>query len=152
MAVNTKSDVFEADILKLIFQNIGIATIGDATGLVPSTAPGSLYVSLHTADPGETGTQTTNEVTTGQYPNYVRVGVVRSASGWAISGSQITPVAAITFAQSGSGTGATITHAGIGAASSGTGKLMYMGAVTPNITIANLVTPSLTTSSTVVED
>jgi hypothetical protein len=150
MAINTKGDVFEADLLKLIFQNTAITTIGDAGGLLPSATAGSLFVSLHTADPGETGTQTTSEIS---YTGYARVAVSRSGStGWTITGSSISPTAAITFGQMTAGTGGTVTHAAIGAATSGTGKILYMGTVTPNITVNNGVTPSLTTASTVVED
>ena len=50
------------DLLKLIFNNTTWANIGDATGIVGSTAAGSLYLSLHTATPAETGDQTTNEL------------------------------------------------------------------------------------------
>ena len=51
-----------------------------------------------------------------------------------------------------SGGSATITHAGIGAASSSTGKLLYKGAVSPNISVSSGVTPRLTTASTITED
>jgi hypothetical protein len=149
MAANTKSDVFENDLLKLIFTNVAITTIGDAGGLLPSAGAGSLYMSLHTADPGETGTQTTNEIS---YTGYARVAVARSGAGWTITTNSVSPTAAVNFGQMTAGTGGTVTHAGIGAATSGTGKLMYMGTVTPNIAVANGVTPSLTTASTVVED
>lgn len=49
------------DLLELIFNNVAWANIGDATGLPGSAAAGSLYISLHTASPGEGGDQTTNE-------------------------------------------------------------------------------------------
>ena len=39
------------DLLELIFQNLDCANIGDATGLRGSITAGSLYVSLHTANP-----------------------------------------------------------------------------------------------------
>lgn len=42
-----------------------------------------------------------------------------------------------------------ITHWTVGTASSGTGKILFLGTVTPNITIAIGVTPVLTTASTV---
>jgi hypothetical protein len=49
-------------LLLLIFNNTDWANIGDAGGLRGSATAGSLYLSLHTASPGETGNQTTNEV------------------------------------------------------------------------------------------
>lgn len=45
---------FETALMQHIYQNADIALIGDATGLRGATTAGSLYVSLHTADPGET--------------------------------------------------------------------------------------------------
>ena len=57
----SKSNTFENDLLLLVFNNTDITLIGDAAGLQNSAAAGSLYVSLHTADPDEAGDQTTNE-------------------------------------------------------------------------------------------
>ena len=56
----SKGDTFENDLLLLIFNNTDIALIGDAAGLQNSAVAGSLYVSLHTRDVGEGGSQTTN--------------------------------------------------------------------------------------------
>lgn len=117
----SKTNTFENDLLLLVFNNTDIALIGDAAGLQNSAAAGSLYISLHTADPGEAGSQTTNETA---YTNYVRVGVARSGSGWTVSGNQVSNAAAIAFAACGV-TGATITHFGIGTDASGAGKLLY---------------------------
>lgn len=149
-----KGDTFELDILKLIFNATPIANIADNAATSPLT---NLFVALHTADPGESGTQATSEVTTGAYPNYARATVARTTGGWTCSGSspaQAVPFAAITFPASGAGTGATITHASIGVAVSGASKILYSGPVTPNIPIGTGggVTPSLTTSSSITED
>ena len=144
-----KSDTFENDLLKLIFNNTAITTIGDAGGLLPSATAGSLYLALHTADPGETGNQSTSEIS---YTGYSRVAVARSSAGWTVTNNQVVPFAAITFGNMTAGAGGTVTHASIGAASSGTGKILYSGAVTPNISVVNGVTPSLTTASVVTED
>lgn len=54
-------DSAATDLLELIFNNVDWANIGDATGLPGSAVAGSLYISLHTASPGEGGDQTTNE-------------------------------------------------------------------------------------------
>ncbi len=56
----SKSDTFEADILKLIFNATAIANLADNAATSPFT---TLGMALHTADPGETGTQTTSEAT-----------------------------------------------------------------------------------------
>ncbi len=48
--------------LTLFFNNTAWANIGNAGGLLPSSVAGSLYLSLHTSSPGESGTQATNEI------------------------------------------------------------------------------------------
>lgn len=135
----SKSDVFEADSLKLTFNATPIANMADNAASAPVT---NLYVSLHTADPGETGTQATSETA---YTNYARVAVPRTTGGWTVSGTAPTiaaNVAAINFPQCGV-TGSTVTHFGIGTASSGAGKLLYSGALASSLAIANNITPSM---------
>mgnify|MGYP000650276063 CR=1 FL=1 len=85
----SKGNTFENDLLLLIFNNTDAALIGDATGLRGSSTAGSLYVSLHTGDPGEAGNQTTNECA---YGSYARVAVARSGAGWTVSGTAPTQV------------------------------------------------------------
>ena len=55
----SKSNSLEAGLIDLAFLNTNFANLGDATGLRGSTTAGSLYLSLHTTDPGEAGDQTT---------------------------------------------------------------------------------------------
>lgn len=141
----SKSNVFENDILKLIFNATAIANIADDAGTSPLT---DLYVSLHTADPGETGDQTSNEIA---YTSYARVAVARSGVGWTVTDNSVSPAANITF-PTGTGGSGTATHVGIGTASSGAGKLLYKGALTPNIVCGNGITPQITTASTITED
>lgn len=145
----SKSNTFENDLLNLIFNATPIANLADDAASSPLT---NLYVSLHTADPGEAGNQTTNEVSLAAYVGYDRVAVARSGSGWTITANSVSPVAAIDFPECTAGTGATITHFAVGTASTGTGKVLYSGTVTPNITIAANVTPRLTTASTITEE
>jgi len=145
----SKGDVFEAALLDLIFLNTDIANIGDAAGLQNSAAAGSLFVALHTADPGEAGTQTTSEIS---YTGYARVGVARSGAGWTRTGNSISPVANIDFGAMTAGAGGTVTHFSVGTLSSGTGIILYNGAVSPTIVVTNGVTPRLTTASTITED
>jgi len=133
----SKSNTFENDLLKLIFNNDDIALIGDAAGLQNSATAGSLYVSLHTADPGEAGDQTTSETS---YTNYVRVAVARSSAGWTVTGNAVANTALVQFAQCGV-TGATLTHFGVGTDSSGTGKLLYSGALTSSLAVSSGIQP-----------
>lgn len=141
----SKGNTFENDLLKLIFNATAIANIADNAASSPLT---NLYVSLHTADPGEAGDQTTNET---NYTSYARVAVARTTGGWTVTGNSVSPVATISFPTCTGGT-ATITHAGVGTASSSTGKLLYKGALTPNISVSNGVTPQIGTGSTITED
>lgn len=140
-----KSDAFETDLLELIFNATGIANLADDASSSPAT---NLYVSLHTADPTDSGNQTSNECA---YTSYARVSVARSAGGWTVSGNSVSPAANITFPEC-TGGSETITHWAIGLASSGSGYLLYAGTVTPNIAVTTGVTPILTTSSAVTED
>lgn len=141
----SKSNIFENDLLRLIFNGTAIANIADDAGTSPLT---DLYVSLHTADPGETGDQTSNEIA---YTSYARVAVARSGVGWTVTDNSVSPAANITF-PTGTGGSGTATHVGIGTASSGAGKLLYKGALTPNIVCGNGITPQITTASTITED
>lgn len=141
----SKGDTFENDLLKLVFNATAIANIADNAASSPLT---NLYVSLHTADPGDSGSQTTSETA---YTSYARVAVARTSGGWTVTNNSVSPVANIDFPACTGGT-STITHFGVGTASSGTGKLLYKGTVTPNISVSTGVTPRLTTSTAITED
>jgi hypothetical protein len=147
------TNTFESSILQLVFNNTNFANIGDATGLRGSSAAGVIYLSLHTADPGETGNQTTSEAT---YTGYNRVSVLRQSGvgGWTISGTAPTQAALTTataFPTCNGGTN-TITHFGVGTASSGAGVLLFKGAVSPNISVITGVIPQLTSNTVVTCD
>jgi hypothetical protein len=142
----SKSNAFETDLLGLIFNGTAIATIADNAASTPLT---NLYLALHTADPGEAGNQGTSEIS---YTGYSRVAVARTSGGWTVTGNSVSPVAAIEFGEMTGGTGGTVTHASIGVGSTGTGKILYKGALTPNITVALGVLPRIKTTSTITED
>jgi hypothetical protein len=108
--------------------NTNIANVGDATGLRGSTAAGSLFLSLHTADPGEAGDQTTSEC---NYTGYARVGIARTSGGFTASANQITNAAAINFAQCTAGAN-TAKFWQLGTASSGAGLVTRRGALRSN--------------------
>lgn len=141
----SKGNTFENDLLKLIFNATAIANMADNAASSPIT---NLYVSLHTGDPGEAGDQTTSECA---YTSYARVAVARTSGGWTVTNNSVSPAAAITFPAA-TGGSETVTHFGVGTDSSGTGKLLYKGAVTPNISVSSGVTPQLTTASAITED
>jgi hypothetical protein len=142
----SKSNAFETDLLGLIFNGTAITTIADNAASTPLT---NLYLALHTADPGEAGNQATSEIS---YTGYSRVAVARTTGGWTVTGNSVSPVAAIEFGEMTGGAGGTVTHASIGTASTGTGKILYSGALTPNITVALGVLPRIKNTSTITED
>lgn len=144
----SKSDVFENDLLQLLFKNVAITNIGDAAGLLPSAASGSLYISLHTADPGETGTAITSETA---YTAYVRQAITRGA-GFTVTANSVSPTANVDFPECTASPGTAITHFGVVNTSSGAGKLLYSGTLTPNITMAVGTIPRVKSTSTITED
>jgi hypothetical protein len=126
------SNAAETDLLKLLFTNTTWANVGDATGLVGSGTAGSLYVSLHTADPGEAGDQSTSEAT---YTSYTRVAVARTTGGWTVSGNQVSNAGTITFPTCTAGSN-TITYFAVGRASSGAGEILVSGALTNSVAVS----------------
>lgn len=141
----TIGDTFENDLGKLIFNAIAIANLAQ-DGTTPKT---TLGISLHTADPGEAGNQTTSACT---YTNYARAVCARdntTASRWVLTANVANPNAAINFPLGGGGSG-TATYFGIGTETdTSAGKLLFSGTVTPNIVTGSGVTPQLTTASSV---
>lgn len=128
-------------LLNLIFRNSGVPNLGDSTGLVPSTANGSLYISLHTADPGEAGAQNTTEV---NYTGYDRVAVTRP-TGWTVTTSGIFNAGAITFPIA-TGGSSTAYSFGIGTNASGVGTLLFSADFNSSLVITSGITPRIAAS------
>lgn len=130
----SKSDYSENAYLRLVFNAdtiVGIAR--DAA--TPET---DLVVALHTADPGEDGSQSVNEIV---YNGYARKLVPRTAEEWLVSGSNAFPVQDIVFGEMTGGAGGSVTHASVG---DSLGNIFYKGPVTPNINVVTGVRPILT--------
>lgn len=125
----SKGNTFENDLLLLIFNNVNIALIGDATGIRGSTAVGNLYIALHTADPGEAGAATANEAT---YTGYARLAVIRSVAGWTVAGNQVSNAALASFGLCTAGTN-TLTHFSIVTDLAGASKILYKGTLGASI-------------------
>ena len=141
----SKSNTFENDLVGLIFNATPIANLADNNLLAPAT---SLYVALHTTDPGEAGNQATNEAA---YTGYARVAVARDATGFTVAGNTVNLTSGINF-PTGTGGSGTATHFSVGMAATGAGKMLYSGTVSPNIVLGNGITPSLTSASSITED
>lgn len=141
----SKGNTFENDVMKLIFNATAIANLADNAASSPLT---NLYVSLHTGDPGEAGDQTTSEAT---YTSYARVAVARSGSGWTVTANEAKNAALVQFPQCTGGSN-TITHVGIGSASSSTGKLLYKGALNSSLSVSSGIQPQFSAGDLVVSE
>jgi hypothetical protein len=122
------SDQTELDLIKYMF---------NATA-TPWATNANFWVGLCTADPGDTGTATTNAIS---YTGYARATVVRTTSGWTAA-NPTANVASINTGAMTAGAGGTVTHTTIVDSTSGAGNLIASGACTPNIVVANGVTPT----------
>lgn len=145
----SKGDTFENDLLKLIFNGTAIANIADNAAASPLT---NLYLALHTADPGESGSQTTSEC---NYTSYARQAVARTSGGFTVTANSVSPAAEVVFPNPTNATSLpqTALFFSIGTAVSGTGKILYSGAISPTIVISNTGTsPRLGTGTAVTED
>lgn len=135
----SKSNAAENDVLAKVFQDTDFSW--DAGAI--------LYVSLHTADPGEAGDQTTSECA---YGSYARVAVARDATGWDVVGNQASNDDLLQFPTASSGT-ETVTHVGIGTDASGAGRLLYSGALNSSIPVQTGIQPQFAANAlTITED
>lgn len=139
-----KSTYFKNAILALIFNGESISGLADNAATDPLT---DLYLSLHTAYPGEDGDQTTNE---SAYSGYERMPLERSVAGWTVTDNTVSPTADVQFPYCLSGT-ETIMYVGIGTTVASASELIYIGVLSPNIEISAGMAPILTTGSTLSE-
>jgi len=90
-------NLFEDEILDLLFVNEDMASVGDAGGLGGSTAAGSIQVSLATVDYEEADTLLTADEAA--YTSYDREDVARSGAGWTVLTGSVSNAALITFTE-----------------------------------------------------
>lgn len=120
------SNAAETAILEQVFKGIAL----------PWNANTSLWLALHTADPGETGTAVTSEAT---YGSYARVQLDRDTD-ITVIGSVIQNTNLEQFAQCTSGSN-TITHASIVTSASGAGICIVKGELNTAITVTTGIQP-----------
>jgi len=145
----SKSNVWENELMALVFNNTSAAGIGDAGGLRGAVAAGNFYLALHTADPGEAGIQTTSETA---YTGYARIAVPRTTAGFTVSANSVSLFANADFGSCTAAPGTAITHFSIGDDATLGGKIRYKGTLTPNITMAVGVIPRITTAANLVTE
>lgn len=122
----SKGNTFENDLMAFTFNNTSVSGIGT-----------TLYLALHTGDPGEAGDQTTSEAA---YPGYTRIGVNRNSGGFTVSGNTASNTGEVLFPTS-TGGPETITHVSVGVNASGASKILYKGALSSSLVINNNIAP-----------
>lgn len=120
----SKSNTFENEMLLLFFNAVAIAGLAQ-----DHSAPVALELSLHTADPGEAGTQLSTEAT---YTGYARITAARTNGVWTVTGSQVVNAGELAFPECTAGSNV-ITHWAVGQVGSDT--IRYYGALTASRTI-----------------
>lgn len=124
----SKGDTTENDLVKFLFNNVAMPSYGS-----------NLYLTLNTADPGESGTADLYEVS---YTGYERVAVARDAGGFTISGAAASNTLLVQFplctGGSATATHLTITNNGTKTTAS---QILYSGALTTPLNISNNITP-----------
>ena len=121
------STSFANSLLQAILHNVAITGI-----TLPAASAGTLYVRLHTADPGAGGTQASNETT---YAGYAGQPLVRTIAAWDVTGNAFDNTADVVFPEA-TASATTITHFSIGTALSGAGVLLLRGRLTTAVPIA----------------
>lgn len=125
----SKTAFWSQNLLHMMFDHIGFGLL-TTLDITLGGSPGNFYISLHTADPGVSGDQSTNETT---YGGYARVLVGRADPNWEIGGATFGQLVEnsnpIAFNECISGS-STVTHFGIGTAATGAGTLLYRGTLT----------------------
>lgn len=119
----SKGNQTENDYMVFVFNNTAMPSYGS-----------NLYVHLHTADPGEAGTGSTNEA---DYTGYAAVSVSRDSGGFTVTNNQAVNTAEVTFPQCTGGANS-ITHASVTTVG---GQILYSGALTASLSVSNLITP-----------
>lgn len=140
-----KSVVTCNNLLKLIFNATPWANMADNAASSPYT---SLFISLHTADPGTGNSQLTNE--TG-YTNYTRIGVVRTSVGWTVASNTAVNAGLVQFPQCGA-SGATLTYVAIGTSLTGAGNVLYSGPLNSALAVASGIQPQFNASALTVTE
>ena len=134
------TNIAETDLLTLFFLNAAWTLVGDAGGLLPSVADGSLRTSLHLTDSiSDTSTlQTDNETT---YTGYARVSSPRNVSDWTVTGDTVDNDNLLQYGSMTAGGPVTITDVAIGELASGGGEMWIHGQVTTDLVVNNGINP-----------
>lgn len=134
-------------ILALIFNATAWADIAENDTSAPLT---SVWIGLHTANPGVGGSQLTSEAT---YGSYARKEVTRNVAGWEVPASGETSNAAILqFIEATAGATNEIQWISVGKASSGAGLVLYAGELSSYRTISEGIQPQFNIHSLIIRE
>ena len=127
------------------------------TSFASSAGSTSLWIGLHTADPGESAS-TASE---GGYTAYTRAQTDRSTAGttpygWAVTSgtvATVAPVGNVDFPQVATTTTGTFSYFSVFPSSAATStQAYYIGSLSPTINWGQNTTPRITTASSITED
>ena len=149
----SKTNTFENQIQELLFNNVAIAKMGDASGLQPSAAAGNLYVRLMKET---TVVDDANAGDEADYTGYVAGGIAvpRTGAGWTVSSEQVTNAAAIVFGGCTAGSN-TIRYIEIWKdnVSANLDDRIYHGQLTADLAVSAGITPEFAAASiTIIEN
>ena len=120
------SNTTENDLVTYIFDTTAPSWAGNA----------SFYVRLHSSDPGEAGSATTNEIS---YTGYDGVTISRT-TGFTITGNEASNAALLQFPLC-TGGSATASHFSICTTQNGAGQIIVSGALSASLSISNGIQP-----------
>ena len=135
-------------ILALLFNGTAFADLAQNDGSGPLT---NLYVSLHKTNPGTGGAQTTGEA---DYGAYARIAVPRdnSGTGWKTPVSGSTDNNGTIIFDECNGSTNSIGYVAIGTDLSGTGRVLYAGALSSPRTISTGIQPQFSAHALIVTE
>jgi hypothetical protein len=133
------TDLFEDDVLDLLFTNVDCPNVGDSDGLQKSVADGDWHISLHTGTTISDST-TTQDTAEAAYSGYGRVAVPRNISDWTVATGTADNDSAITYTISADGP-ETETDVGLGFATSGATPLQIWSLLDAPLVVNIGVTP-----------
>ncbi len=121
-------------IQNLIYRAVAWADMAENDATSPAT---SIDIALHTSAP-VTSSQSSNEVTVGQWDTYVRKSITRNTSEWdAAAAGMVQNTNLAQFVEMASGTGCTITYASAGY----NGTIIHYGPLTASRTVSAGIQP-----------
>ena len=133
------TDLFQDDVLDLLFTNVPCPNVGDGAGLPKSIADGNWHISLHTGN-SISDTTTTQDTAEAAYSGYAREAVPRNITDWTVASGTADNDSAITFGISADGP-ETETDVGLGFATSGATPLQIWSSLDADLIVNNGVTP-----------